>query len=266
MKTQLSYLKEILLIFVVLFQSCQKTPAPNSPESVGLQVNNALVFEGEKIIDNHTVRYSVKETKEMVFEVLVDIDTKQLQSTVDYQKQSIDYKNEGVLLSKEDKEVLLELGDALSRVIFKSGMADDMTMLHYTLLRSLEYWSKAPEGYSYKTRSIGGVEEGESLKSRDEGITCIRKNTFVNAEYDNAAGRNFSDRVRVNSSNCLGRCGAGCSEFFSLGSAWTKDCLDHDRCGRVLGGSTNPLDRNCGDEYEEAADDFLFGLIRGCRG
>lgn len=70
----------------------------------------------------------------------------------------------------------------------------------------------------------------------------------------------------MNGDRCLGRCGSGCPGIFTLASAWTKDCLDHDQCGRVLGGSTNPFDSNCGDEYAQAADDYLFGVIRGCRG
>jgi hypothetical protein len=40
---------------------------------------------------------------------------------------------------------------------------------------------------------------------------------------------------------------------------YTYDCGDHDRCGRVHGGSLNPWDAECGDDYWEADDDFLWG-------
>ncbi len=55
---------------------------------------------------------------------------------------------------------------------------------------------------------------------------------------------------------CLGRCGAGCSSDGS--GAYRQDCADHDACCRRHGDCLNPLDAECGDEYFEAADDFLF--------
>lgn len=57
------------------------------------------------------------------------------------------------------------------------------------------------------------------------------------------------------SSGCLGECGPSCAGL----NIYTYDCGDHDRCGRVHGGSTNPWDAECGDEYWEADDDFLWG-------
>jgi hypothetical protein len=64
------------------------------------------------------------------------------------------------------------------------------------------------------------------------------------------------------SNSCAGRCGGGCG--LDGRGAWYKDCLDHDVCNRThnsqLGG--------CADEWKEAADDYLNGLIeckiRGC--
>lgn len=55
---------------------------------------------------------------------------------------------------------------------------------------------------------------------------------------------------------CLGRCGAGCSD--DGGGKYRQDCADHDACCREHGDCLNPLDPECGDEYFEAADDFLF--------
>jgi hypothetical protein len=57
------------------------------------------------------------------------------------------------------------------------------------------------------------------------------------------------------SSECMGECGPGCNGL----NIYTYDCGDHDRCGRVHGGSTNPWDSECGDEYFEADDDFIWG-------
>ena len=57
------------------------------------------------------------------------------------------------------------------------------------------------------------------------------------------------------SSECMGECGPGCNGL----NIYTYDCGDHDQCGRVHGGSLNPWDAECGDEYFEADDDFLWG-------
>jgi hypothetical protein len=60
--------------------------------------------------------------------------------------------------------------------------------------------------------------------------------------------------------DCLGRCGPGCGLPPPTGGhgAYTYDCGDHDRCGQAHGGSANPWDSECGDEYWEADDDFLW--------
>lgn len=44
----------------------------------------------------------------------------------------------------------------------------------------------------------------------------------------------------------------------------TQDCGDHDQCGRIHGGSANPWDAECGDEYFEADDDFLLAPVNRC--
>lgn len=65
--------------------------------------------------------------------------------------------------------------------------------------------------------------------------------------------------------DCLGRCGSGCG--FAGAGVYTQDCADHDSCCRVHGGCTDPGDDLCGDEFGEAADDFLLGAAKcsGCK-
>jgi hypothetical protein len=62
------------------------------------------------------------------------------------------------------------------------------------------------------------------------------------------------------SSGSLGECGSGITGI----GTYTYDCGDHDRCGRVHGGSWLPWDGNCGDEYWDADDDFLLAPIGRC--
>jgi|GEM_PF-2730983 len=63
----------------------------------------------------------------------------------------------------------------------------------------------------------------------------------------------------VNSSfdkGCAGRCGAGCGSDGGQGN-YAYDCLVHDVCAffdKDFGGA---FDRDCGDEYRAAIDDFV---------
>lgn len=112
---------------------------------------------------------------------------------------------------------------------------------------------------------------------RGEGITCLTKDTKVTYIYDK--GRNGDDVIgeqivgkthvsRTGSGftgQCMGRCGGACGGWAP--SAWAKDCLDHDICIVDQDGSNNfSNDTNCGDEFNQAADDYAFGVIRGCSG
>ena len=230
--------------------------------SSGIEIQKEAYLKGSKSINNHQLSFEVKMIDDAHFLVYLLIDKYTLEATVDYRNEAFVIDGHQVILTKDQKQALLMLGEQLSSYLFKDGSADSFTMAEYTLLRLLEYWSKSPNSHIYKKMNYQGVAQ----KSVDEGISCIRRNTIVIASYNDDNGREFNESKLVDGDRCLGRCGAGCSQFFSIASAWTKDCLDHDACGRALGGSTNPFDDNCGDEYAQAADDFLFGVFRGCRG
>lgn len=255
-----------LLFLITLLFSCNKSDDNSIPaESIGLELQNADSFSGEKEINSHKLTYKVTLEENNYYNTKFTIDNQLLIANVYFNDEHIDFLSENITLTTEEKETLLALGEEISTYLFQEGNTDDFSMPEYTLLRLLEYWARSPEGFQHAKRT-SQVSENRLGKNVNEGITCVRKNTFVTAEYDNASGTSINERVQVNGDLCLGRCGSGCGSFFSLASAWTKDCLDHDQCGRQLGGSTNPLDRNCGDEYLDAADDYLFGVIRGCRG
>lgn len=112
---------------------------------------------------------------------------------------------------------------------------------------------------------------------KGEGITCLTKNSNVAYIYDK--GRNGADVRGVQKvgkthtsrtgsgfkGQCMGRCGGACGGWAP--SAWAKDCLDHDICIVDQDGSNGlSNDPNCGDEFNQAADDYAFGVLRGCRG
>jgi len=251
----------VLFTFALLINGCSK-----NDNEVGLEEQQENSFSGKTTINGHKLTYQVKAVNELNFSNVVKIDDITLNASVAFDDQSIDFDGNNAVLSLDQKETLLDLGYEISEYVFKDKSVEEFTMTEFTLLRLLEYWAKSPSGYPHKKRKVNSnIASDQTLKSRDEGISCIRKNTYVTAEYDDNRG-DISESILVNGEDCIGRCGAGCGSIFSLASAWTKDCLDHDRCGRINGGSTNPFDSQCGDEYAEAADDYLFGVIRGCSG
>ncbi|SCL19709.1 hypothetical protein GA0074694_2786 [Micromonospora inyonensis] len=93
-------------------------------------------------------------------------------------------------------------------------------------------------------------------ESNEDGIwyTGCNVNELVLHDADSHCFLGETVYVGPASYDCMGKCGGGC--FIITG--YTYDCADHDRCGRVHGGSTDPWDSECGDEYWEADDDFLW--------
>jgi hypothetical protein len=93
-------------------------------------------------------------------------------------------------------------------------------------------------------------------QSNEDGILYTGCNVNAWVVHDAGSHCFLGESIYVGpaSYDCMGKCGGGC--FIITG--FTYDCADHDRCGRVHGGSTNPWDSECGDEYWEADDDFLW--------
>lgn len=100
-------------------------------------------------------------------------------------------------------------------------------------------------------------------RSDEEGIfymACVRANRPLNHDAGSHCFLEESINSGPGSSDCMGECGPGCNGI----DTFTYDCGDHDRCGRVHGGSLNPWDSECGDEYFEADDDTLWAPINRC--
>jgi len=110
-----------------------------------------------------------------------------------------------------------------------------------------------------------------SAGEKDEGITCLNKGSTVKAIYDKGSnGTVIQTNIKVGNGykggECMGRCGGGCDKWWAA-SAWAKDCLDHDICIVDQNGKNDLAnDTNCGDEFVHAADDYVFGVLRGCSG
>jgi hypothetical protein len=154
------------------------------------------------------------------------------------------------------------------------------------LVRRVSFWSEAPPGLTMPARDIK-AEDKTGIKQIPNGVpTTEEQATAIGPEANHQGGDEdgiwyikcygYSTAVHdsnghckdwesiyggKNSTDCHGKCGGGCG-FGTAG--YTYDCHDHDRCGRVHGGSTNPWDSECGDEYWEADDDYARSIIGKC--
>lgn len=67
-----------------------------------------------------------------------------------------------------------------------------------------------------------------------------------------------------NAYRCRGRCGPDCRGGAGV---YTRDCAEHDDCSYRTNASGGPRDNNCGDEFNEAANDTIQapqGAFCGC--
>ncbi|MCX7679769.1 MAG: hypothetical protein N2316_11210 [Spirochaetes bacterium] len=202
--------------------------------------------------------------------VLLTVNDKNLEFEIDMSNESFLMDGYGAVLTDDEKDALKLLAGNIIQYLAQRG--GELTVHEYAIVRILEYWAESPGNYAIGRREYGQPNFQNPIRlgiSANEGITCIRKGTWVTAKYDDSKG-DHSESVLVGSTarpgyECMGRCGAGCGSSL-VPSSWCKDCLDHDQCSHKNYSSGGASDSNCGDEYNEAADDWMFGVARGCNG
>jgi len=167
----------------------------------------------------------------------------------------------GATLNEADKDALKNAAEVFAQ---SSNLNETSPMDDQITYKILDYLSYAPSNYAFESNRYD-----KQLALKNEGISCIKKNTIVKAEWNTAAVSYVSENILVGTNwpsgyGCMGRCGSDCGGW--LPSSWTKDCMDHDACSYRNSASGGASDPNCGDEFNEAADDWTFGVITGCRG
>jgi hypothetical protein len=274
MKMKKSLLSLALALGAFLVVSCSDSSqnqleVPNN--TLGLETENPQSIHGNYSSDAGKISYSSSTNSKntSVYNVSVGLGENQVQASIRYDMESFELNGNATVLSSTQKEAFLALANELYNHIEQKG-GENVSLLEFSLVRMLEYWGNAPTGYAHGLRTFN-IEsmDNEAQRLGNEGVTCIKKNTNVRAEYDDSRGTH-NESVRVGSKarsgyGCMGRCGADCGRWW-LPSAWTKDCMDHDQCSAVNNSSGGSSDSNCGDEFDEAADDWIFGVVRGCRG
>jgi hypothetical protein len=174
---------------------------------------------------------------------------------------------QGIALREGDVVLMQQLAAALTEAM--ADDADDLGFAEMLLVNGVTYLSQAPVGWQIPSRSRAlpqpGVSPTDTLWSTaDDGIKCVKKYSWYSASWD-WPDYYESKVVQVNEGgHCLGKCG-DCG--FGFGQSWTLDCLEHDSCikdaasmGLPVVGEV-PWDYYCGDEWQEAENDFLYGWM-----
>lgn len=207
---------------------------------------------------------------------------------------------ERVVIDEADRAVLRSFQNELGRALSAQGDMQRMPKSKDFLWRLAEMYSEVPLGRKFAPEWIVRRSDGPRIDAsappapsaprlpfaRDTGkgleiaarAACndqgggsfINLRSIANVCDDDVAFTRSSShdycpthgytaksvRYGCSASSCAGRCGAGCGVADGVG-AWYQDCLDHDVCNR----DHNSQLGACGDEFNEAADDYAFGTI-----
>jgi hypothetical protein len=205
---------------------------------------------------------------------------------------ALDLDGNGVILSDGDKGLLNSFGFAAMDAL--GTPAEELPLHVQTMLSHVGYFAAAPPVYRHLPRSvqlpvIPKLATRTLHKNRGTiyGITCVGNGARCEAIFSKGnegsattwtPGSNWAlqrmavvvnenwgvNREGVGDYSCMGRCGVGCTGF-ALFERRTLDCLVHDACSWALY-KNGTSDTYCGDEYNNAIDDFAGPGWTGCNG
>ncbi|MEL7305382.1 MAG: hypothetical protein AAGJ56_06060 [Myxococcota bacterium] len=114
---------------------------------------------------------------------------------------------------------------------------------------------------------LEAVEPDTAAAVGDDGIRCLTEGQTYTASYTTETGqtRSFSLKagenwgrhpVTGNNYDCMGHCGGSCPTG-AIGPRYTQDCLEHDVCSWLYASTRGSADLDCGDEFDDGANDVL---------
>ncbi|HEX6076737.1 MAG TPA: hypothetical protein VFZ32_15915 [Micromonosporaceae bacterium] len=267
----------------------QPLAVPSADGDLVIDSRDRTEVVGQYGIAGSLVSYDARRTGTDSATLRLVVNGVRLTATVDFASRSGSWSGDGQILGTEGKSALAGMERALARQI--KPKVNPIGPHEALLYRAVSYWSEAPAGLALTGDSFSGVVEsdkakkipaGEAGKLRRPGDKCLdpvtgevstaacQQSNEDGVLYTGCSGSAWachdadshcftcaSEQIGQ-AANCRGRCGGGCCVPDGLG-IYTYDCLDHDTCCGYHGGCTNPWDSECGDEYWEADDDFLFG-------
>ncbi|MGH1339479.1 MAG: hypothetical protein ACRBFS_25400 [Aureispira sp.] len=240
---------------------------------LGIETHQMNQLKGKTVLDGHNISYDVTANKGDYY-VQVMLDDHRLEAWINFTKETLTHDGHKAVLTAKQKEILLKFTNRFGEALVNSKdntIADfEIGRMEYSFLRTMEYWSQAPQGFVHKQEVMTSNVATTAKGTGDDGITCIKKNNNYTLRFTDRNNRVITTTRRAGydgggTYGCMGRCGANCGRWW-IPSAWTLDCFEHDQCSldyNASGGASHP---DCGDEYLESADDYIWGVLRGCRG
>jgi len=260
----------------VTLAGCAGTLSGEAPVGLELTEESPSVLAGTYGDGVHVVSFRTLAESDDGGSLTLELGAHTLTMRVDMSEERIESDGGGAVLTASQRDTL----SGLAAELVDRRPDAEPTTAEWLLERAASYWAVAPDGYVHAGRSR--ELSSPDLATRDgalvgnDGIDCEKRyGRAVRAHYDDQQGRHAEDVVvgacwgrhpRTRGDyDCMGRCGAGCGRWWAV-SNWTQDCLEHDLCSFRHGSTDGAGDPDCGDEYDEAQDDWWWASFHGCGG
>ena len=244
----------------------EQTGGESTAVALTVEENTATRLRGEMRTLDGALAFEAITVDAKTVKLRLVANGKAFDATIDDANTAID--GHDAILSAADRRLFMIFIDQYAVRFAGVGVGERDVSLNRLAL----YLSEAPEGHVHRaiTRGTSSPEVsalGAAATVGDEGVTCITKGTSVTAVYTDKSGKVTQEAIVVGSKmspmpggkgdyGCMGKCGAGCTDYWFARTGYTKDCLDHDACSRKYSASGGSRDPNCGDEYNAASRDF----------
>lgn len=270
-----------VLTMVVVLGAASVSAAERPQDRLSLSANTAAEYAGLFETAGSLVFFESRATGPNDIRVSAQVNGIVLDANYDPEQGIVVMDGHGLSVLPLERQALAALALELERQL------DPYTRMlppHQTMLfRLVNYWAEAPVGYPLErleirrdagTRgeTLGGTSNATCYQADDDwsrlsgGCRYQTYTLYHDADGGGHCFQAFSQKAGCNhSQKCLGRCGPGCG-LGGFGLYYT-DCAEHDHCCRDHGSCILPTATKCGDEYMEAAPEFIFGLpncLLGC--
>uniref|UniRef100_A0A7S4W7L6 DUF8213 domain-containing protein n=1 Tax=Alexandrium monilatum TaxID=311494 RepID=A0A7S4W7L6_9DINO len=194
-----------------------------------------ILFAADKVVDRPE------------FSLSFALPTKRIDMLADCVNRSVTLYSHGDALDAEDLSRLRRLDASFKFAQVPMEVCTAGRLLRHAMI----LLARAPLG-------VPLVRERRQARGR---FQCLVKGKAAVATWTDSRG---SDRMELTvgedknpNYGCMGRCAAGCA---TPSMRWTQACLNHDLCSYMNadGGTADPIDNNCADEFLAACDDYLF--------
>jgi hypothetical protein len=264
-------MRNLLFLLAIPLVACTAEVGSAPPTGTDLTIDNldSTTVSGSFVNAGAVIAFRAHSADQVVATVHLDVNGVQFDARLDTTARA--YTEDGHLgaFYAEDLAALLALRDA-----FATALPDEVTgtLQGKLLVKLADRLSEAPVGMTFDRRDIVVPEKGDAVQNRadadgcgGDGSACL----WGTDGWDYAVFDPGNDGTCVwqwaqygnHASQCQGRCGAGCAWY---DHDYTWDCFDHDRCVDTYGGSTDSGNPNCGDEFWDAADDWVVTVGSWC--